>query len=268
MQLDYGPIRSRFCAYAILALQAPIAANAWARDFLIEEVTEYPAPCTKDCHLNTCTSSLYDAMIADSWEGTRFSNGMAWPQDFWDPNRATGGMDNWQADANQVVVFAGHSGAGEIHFAPHEGATSASTFHNMRLSGASDSAGGKAGLAVWLSCRFLAVDVTGDERSVNNLRQQLGFLNIIGIYDNEPRSVYFKTKTQENKDAWLSTMGGPGGEDFVTREAENRKPIVVTKVIADQESTCWSFHDNLSWAQDVMETMPGHARYTCWEWLD
>lgn len=263
-----APSRRRAVACAVAVSQTLLVSNAWANDFLIEEVTEFPAPCNVGGPLNTCTLSLYNALIADSLVGSRFSNGMAWPQDFQDRNRVPGGLDHLFADANPVVVFSGHGRPGTIYFGPHDDVCTADTENNMRLSAASDSAGGKASLAIWLACEVLNVDLVGDEKSINNLRQQLGFLNRIGIDSNEPRDVYVKTKTQANVDAWLSTMGGPGGKNPVTREAENRRPIVVTKTLSTQESACWAIHDSLSWALGSMYVMPGQAEYTCWEWLD
>jgi hypothetical protein len=245
--------------------------NALAsKTYYIDEWVDFPAPgqaCSQN-DLNTVTASLQSAMAADLWSGLRYVDASAWPQDFWEQNRVAGGLDHLYGDTKSVTVYAGHGTPGTIYFGPHNGACTASTGSHMRLGAGPGSTGAATSLAVWLACEIPHVDLLAGETALNNVRQQLGWLNIIPIGDNEPRDVYNKTKTQLNKDAWIWTMNGGGGQNPATGAGENRKPIVVTGTTLATADACWWYHDTQSWAQDVQHIMSGQAGYVCWEWLD
>lgn len=260
------------CMVAAWAALQPLAAmKAWAgKTYFIDEGTDFPAPgqsCQQN-DLNTVTWSLQSAMNADAWSGVRFVNASAWPQDFWEQNRVAGGLDHLYGDTKSVSIYAGHGSPGTIYFSPHNSACTASTFSHMRLGAGTASTGATTALAVWLACEVPHVDFLAGETQLNNVRQQLGWLNIIGIGDNEPRDVYNKTKSQSNKDAWIWTMNGAGGQNPVTRAPENRKPIVVTQTTAGTADACWWYHTRQQWGLDVQDLMSGQGNYVCWEWLD
>ena len=253
------------------ALQPLVSTSALAsKTYYIDEWVDFPAPgmsCWQN-DLNTVTSSLQSAMAADLWSGLRYVDASAWPQDFWEQNRRAGGLDHLYGDTKSVTVYAGHGSPGTIYFGPHAGACTASTWSDMRLGAGPGSTGALTALAVWLACEIPNVNLLGGETALNNVRQQLGWLNIIPIGDNEPRDVYNKTKTQLNKDAWIWTMNGGGGQNPGTGASENRKPIVVSATTLGTADACWWYHDTQSWAQDVQHLMYGQAGYVCWEWLD
>jgi Family of unknown function (DUF6345) len=208
-------------------------------------------------------------MDADAWTGPRYLNGDVFEQDFWDENRVAGGLDHAYADSARVSVYAGHGSPGTVYF-PGNGGTgcTASTSRNLRLGFAPDSAGAQAALAVWLACEVLNVDLLGGENEVANVRQQLGWLNIVSIGDDETRDVYEASKTQGNTGAWLALMAGPGGENPATQALEDRRPIVVTMTDVDNEADCWAHHESQAWGNSVVDPMPGDAVFVCWEQVD
>ena len=256
---------------ALSATLSLLSTNVLAsKTYYIDEWVDFPAPgqtCSQN-DLNTVTASLRSAMDADLWTGVRYVDTSAWPQDFWEQNRVTGGLDHVYGDTKTVTVYAGPGTPGTIYCGPHNDACTASTGSHMRLGAGPGSSGGTTALAVWLACEVPHVDFLAGETALNNVRQQLGWLNIISIGDNEPRDVYNKTKTQANKDAWIWTMNGAGGRNPATGASENRKPVVVTGTTVASADTCWWYHDNQSWGQDRQDLMSGQAAQICWEWLD
>jgi hypothetical protein len=246
-------------AGATLGLTVLCAHASANKTYYIDEWVDFPGSgqsCSQ-ADLNTVTASLRNAMSADGWSGVRYVDNSAWPQDFWDQNRASGGLDHVYGDTKTVTIYAGHGSPGTIYFGPHNSACTASTTSNMRLGAVPGSGGAKTALAVWLACQVPNVDLLGGETSINNVRQQLGWLNNIGIGDDEPRDVYNKTKSQLNKDAWLWTMNGWG-----------RQPIVVSQTTLSTADACWWYHDHQSWGQDVQDLMSAYAGYRCWEWIE
>ena len=239
---------------------------ASAGTFYIDEVYDYPASgaaCSQP-DLNTVTSSLRTAMESSSWTGARYINSSCWPQDFWDRNRNSAGLDHLYSDTKDVSIFAGHGLPGTILFAPHDGSCTAGTGANMRLGGLSNSAGGQTSLAVWLACEVPHVDFLGGGNAINQVRQQLGWLNIISVGDNEPRDVFNATKTQYNRDAWLYRMNGAGGENPTTHAVENRRPVVVTMAQATQEAGCWIFHNYQSWGRNIYDRLTTSPNWGFW----
>lgn len=240
-------------------LMAVNVASAGSKTFYMDEGTRYSdiGMCT-NVDLNTVTASLADAMRADGWTGARYVNDLAWPQDYRDKALDTNGLDAVYGDAASVTVFAGHGNAGLLTFRPRLGVCTAKAGSNMALG--FGSTGGAAAIGIWLSCDMLNSGLL-DESSSNyrrmNIRQSLGWLNTIGIGDDEPRYFYNATRSTSNKDAWLRQMQGDG-----------RQPIVLTATTANGASTCWFFHSRESLGQGAVDHLDGNWAYRCWEWIE
>jgi len=236
----------------------PLAAAAAPLTFFMDEVTSYSdiGICTND-NLNTVTESLASTMRADAWTGARYVNAGAWPQDFRDRALDATGLDDTYGDTKSLTVFAGHGNAGLLTFRPRNGVCTASAGANMALG--YGSTGGASVVGMWLSCDMFATGLLDESWSMYrrmNLRQSLGWLNTIGIGDNEPRDFYNKSKSMANKDAWLQQMAGG-----------TRQPLVLTATTATDANTCWTFHGMESLGRKVVDTLYGSWGYRCWEYI-
>lgn len=253
-------MRTAFKTRAALAacLALPLAAAAAPFTFYMDEVTSYSDLGVCNNHdLNTVTESLANTMRADTWTGSRFVNASAWPQDYRDRSLDSTGLDDSYGDAKSLTVFAGHGNTGLIAFRPRNGVCTANAGTNMALG--YGSTGGQAVIGMWLSCDMFATGLLDESWSMYrrmNLRQSLGWLNTIGIGDNEPRDFYNKSKSMANKDAWLQQMRG-----------NSRQPIVLTATTATDAATCWAFHGSESLGRKIVDTLFGNWGYRCWEYV-
>jgi hypothetical protein len=236
---------------ASMAMAAPLT-------FYMDEVTQYSdvTMCT-NVNLNTVSESLASAMRADGWSGSRYVNAGAWPQDFRDRSLDSGGLDDLYGDSKSVTLFAGHGAAGLLTFRPRSGVCSARANSNMALG--AGSTGGQSAIGIWLSCEMLGSGLLDESTSAYrrmNLRQSLGWINSIGIGDNEARDFYNASKSLSNKDAWLRQMQGNG-----------RQPMALTATTATDAATCWFYHRRESLGQKVVDSLGANWGYRCWEWI-
>lgn len=242
------------CASAVL----PLGASAAPLTFYMDEVTSYSdvTMCT-NANLNTVTDSLASTMRGDSWTGSRYVNSSAWPQDYRDRSLDSNGLDDSYGDASSLTVFAGHGNAGLLAFRPRNSVCTANAGTNMALG--YGSTGALSVIGIWLSCDMFATGLLDESSSLYrrmNLRQSMGWLNTIGIGDNEPRDFYNKSKSMANKDAWLQQMRGSG-----------RQPIVLTATTATDASTCWYYHGAESLGKKIVDKLSGNWGYRCWEYV-
>lgn len=240
------------------SIAMPIAASAAPLTFYMDEVTAYQGlSMCANSNLNTVTASLATAMRSDGWTGSRFVNASAWPQDFRDKLLDSNGLDDSYGDAASLSVFAGHGSPGQLLFQPRNGVCTANAGRNMTLG--PGSTGGNAAVGMWLSCEMLSAGLLDESTSAYrrmNLRQSLGWLNSIGIGDNEPRDFYNRSKSMANKDAWLQQMRGWG-----------RQPIVLTATTARDAGTCWYYHGQQSLGRRAVDKLGGAWGYRCWEFV-
>ena len=253
------PRLARSLVLCCAGLLASSMAAAAPKTFYMDEGTHYSdISMCKNADLNTVTESLAAAMRGDGWTGSRFVNELAWPQDYRDKALDSNGLDNLYGDAASVTVFAGHGNAGLLTFRPRNGTCSASAGSNMALG--SGSTGGNAVVGIWLSCDMFATGLLDEANSSYrrmNIRQSLGWLNTIGIDDDEARDFYNATRSASNKDAWLRQMQGDG-----------RQPLVLTATTASSASTCWFFHGHEALGQGAIDYLSGAWAYRCWEWIE
>lgn len=247
-------------ALASTGLLALPPTQAAPSTFYMDEITQYSdiSMCT-NANVNTVTASLATAMRSDGWTGSRYVNASAWPQDFRDlALDSTNGLDHYYGDASTLSVFAGHGGPGLLTFRPRNGICTTSAGTNMAFG--YGSTGGNTAVGIWLSCEMLGTGLLDESTSAYrrmNIRQSLGWINSIGIGDNEARDFYTATRTISNKDAWLNEMQGNG-----------RKPIVLTATTSSSASTCWFFHERESLGKKVVDHLNGNWAYRCWEWIN
>jgi hypothetical protein len=243
----------------IVGLMAVDAASGAQKTFYMDEGTHYSdVGMCGNIDLNTVTASLANAMRADGWTGSRYVNELAWPQDYRDKTLDSNGLDHLYGDAASLTVFAGHGGAGLLTFRPRLGVCTADAGSNMALGYGSTA--GTATVGMWLSCDMLATGLLDESTSSYrkmNIRQSLGWLNSIGIGDDEPRDFYNATRSTSNADAWLRQMQGYG-----------RQPIVLTATTANNVDTCWFFHGYESLGQGAVDHLSGDWAWRCWEWIE
>ena len=178
-----------FCLTGVLP---PALVFAQSKTFYMDEGTHYSdiSSCNNE-DLNTVTASLVSTMRGDGWTGSRYVNELAWPQDYRDKSLDSNGLDDVYGDAASVTVFAGHGNAGFLTFRPRNGTCTASAGANMALG--NGSTGGAAIVGIWQSCDMFATGLLDEANSLYrrmNIRQSLGWLNTIGIGDDEPREVF------------------------------------------------------------------------------
>jgi hypothetical protein len=248
---------------ALLALVAASDARGQAKTYMIEEHTNYVGNGCPNTNLNTVTSALRDRLNQAGWTGLRYTNALAWPQDWKDTCKS--GYDSSYTDNNTLAVFAGHGSSGTLQHAYIRGGVCNATFQNdMRLG---MMGGKKAAYGMWLSCNALQIV---QNASSQWLRQHFGWLNSIAIGDLEPYYWFDKLDPAgwlqyTNKGSWLNTMKGGG-----------RQPVVVTfsDVSANQ---CWAVHNDANLFYESYRTprpnQPAGCaeqyplNYWCAEWI-
>lgn len=249
---------ARHLAVSIVASTVTAMASAAPLTFFMDEVTQYSdiAMCG-NTDLNTVSESLATTMRDDGWTGARYTNSLAWPQDYRDQALDAAGLDHFYGDAASVTVFAGHGNAGLLTFRPRNGVCTANAGVNMALG--PGSTGGQSVIGVWLSSFMFNTGLLDEPWSTYqrmNLRQSLGWINSPWIGDHEPRDFYNSSRTISNKDAWLRQMQGGG-----------RQPLVLSATTASDAATCWLFHGRQALGQRVVDPLPGNWVYRCWEWI-
>jgi len=258
-------LRSTGSSFATWAVPAALAAgcalwsgSAHAQSFYIDENTSYTnhPPCVNNPDLNTVTASLQTTMVNSGWVGSRFTDQNSWPQDFTEACSSTSygpfGDDGAFADEHVLAVFAGHALPGLVAWGyPHDNVCTRDFKANIRLGQMS---GAQAAAAMWLGCEVLSPTSLPTEGNYEWLRQQFGWVNSIGIDDDEPSEFFNDTAGSTNRDAWLNDMSGSG-----------REPIVVT-YDNYSENNCWIIHYAASLG-DQQYTNPRGAGPSCGEGL-
>src|ERR1700690_1013475 len=65
-----------------------------SQTYYIDEMTNYTNGNACDiANVNTITSSLQSALASDGWGGHRYTESLAWPQDFWESCSTTYGTE-------------------------------------------------------------------------------------------------------------------------------------------------------------------------------
>ena len=206
--------------------------KAFAWNYYIDETTDYTNNgCPNITDVNTITSTLATAIIADGKTGSRYVNASALAADFFESCMNLYGQDSIYADNASLTVFAGHGGPGVLAFSYPSSPNSwcnVDFTNNMRL-GAMN--GAQSGFAMYLGCDALQVPNGLNAANMQWLKQQFGWTNAISIGNNEPRDFYNMTYFSGtiNATAWLDQMDGGG-----------RHPMVLTQ--DNNSANCWASH--------------------------
>jgi len=189
---------------AVLSTAADVEAQP---TYYIDEVTAYRGKgCSNLSNLNTVTASLR-TRLNRARSGRRFTNDLAWPQDFWEACSSTfgsGGLDDLFADAALLSVFAGHGDTGLISFGtPFRGECDVVLATNARLGSMS---GAQSGYSMYLAPCTLKVPSLPNTANFQWLRQQFGYHNSPSIGNNQPREFYDMTSGVVNSLAWRIAM--------------------------------------------------------------
>lgn len=208
--------------------------------YYIDEDTDYSNSNKCDIgDVNDITSSLQAQLVADSWAGLRYSEFSAWPQDFWEASSSvygTSGVDSSYGDAYALSVMAGHGSPHTLYFSNtgnggiYNGDTQCTVdFNNNARMG--KLAGAAAGFGMWLVCESIQTSELSTVWYQHRFQQIAGWMNSIGIGDDEPRDFYLGTGSSTNATAWINQMADA-----------NRQAIIVT--FSDRsQSDCWGIHN-------------------------
>lgn len=233
----------RWLAFGGVAVFIALSTSrAQAAGYYIDESTDFTGNGCPGTDLNNVSKSLEDALIADSYSGSRYLNASAWPQDFIEScnavyrsttNSASLGLDHVYADASQLAVYAGHgidqgtasNGAalrGLMQFGyMKDGACWVSLSNSVRLG---EMAGAQAGYSIFVtSCTMSATFLTSTFTR-QWLNQSLGFHNSPAVGDDQVADFYDETLYASNKDAWLDQL-----EDKPGWLTGSNSPMVASK---------------------------------------
>lgn len=233
-------------AAGLLAATATLARPAHAtKTYYIDEGTDFTGNGCDIADVNEITASLQTALNGDSWSGSRFVNGSAWPQDFWEACSSvygSGGLDSYYGDTGILSVYAGHGSPHTVYFGyAHNSACYTDFSANSRLG---EMSGGGAAFGMWLACEVIQSSELGSNM-YQRLRQQASWQNSIGIGDDEPRDFYNATNTKTNADAWLDQMSS-GGRD-----------AIISTFSSWSVDDCWAVHDSAQLRNDVYNSTMG-----------
>jgi hypothetical protein len=194
--------------FGVIGLAGMLATSAHgARTYFIDQVVNYPTPCTQP-NLFDDTWSLKSRMDAASWTGSKYTDGAAWARDFREScstQFGTSGLDNIYGDASSFTVFSGHGNPAKLYFGVAQNTCTINIDNQVRL-GAMN--GASAAVAMYLSCSTLSKNSSGTplHGGLEWVRQQLGFHDITGDQTAAYGSFFDDTQNKNNSQAWLDRL--------------------------------------------------------------
>lgn len=242
--------RSNARAAAVLAaLSAVLALTSEARalTFWIDESTDFTGNGCDNDDINTVTKSLNSELLNNSWTGSRFVNGNAWPQDFTEScNASLYGAGNDMADTSLLTVYAGHG-----YLEGHKTGIQYGTAHNglcfvtfassrfaavgtMRLGQMNNA---RAGFSAWITSCSMNSNHLAESVNYQWVNQNFGFDNSPAIEAHQPKDWFRAIGSKSNKDAWLEEL-----EDKQGIFTGDNNPIVVS--YSDTSKGCSSMHND------------------------
>src|SRR5262245_10691445 len=113
-------VMKRAIAAGLIGMVTVLASSAAfaTKTYFIDQVINYPAPCTQP-KLFDDTTALKSRMDAAKWTGAKFTDDAVWATDFREAcssNYGAGGQDNLYADSKAVSVFSGHGSPATLFF--------------------------------------------------------------------------------------------------------------------------------------------------------
>lgn len=188
-------------AFAAAALAAAIPALSSGPRYWIDESTDFTGNGCQNTDLNDVTSSLRSRLESDGWDGTRWTNVNAWPEDFIEQN--LGGIDHVAGDDETLTVYAGHGNRALIQFGfQRNGRCTVSFPASTRLG---TQGGDDAVYAMWVTSCTVNLDSLSSHFD-QQIRQTFGYHNSPSVKDNQPREFYKETDGLRNERAWIEEM--------------------------------------------------------------
>lgn len=192
------------CLLGVLVLA--LAAPAWATGptFFIDESTDFTGNGCPNADLNDVTSSLRESLVDEGWTGFRFTNSLAFPQDFIEQTFAgQSGLDGGFGDANTLTVYAGHGNRALLQFGFQRlGRCTLTLDGNARLG---TLAGDDAAYAMWVTSCTVNTDSLARHFD-QAIRQTFGYHNSPPVKDDQPRDFFEETDDIDNAHAWIEEM--------------------------------------------------------------
>jgi hypothetical protein len=173
-----------------------------AQTYYIDQLVNYPAPCTQ-ATLWDDTTALKSRMDAASWTGVKYTDGAAWVKDFREGCSSvygSNGLDGTYGDNKSFTIFSGHGSSGTLYFGTQNDTCSININNQVRLGSMN---GAQAAVAMYISCTTL------HDAGYNEwVQQQLGFFNTVGNNTAAYGSFFDDTWTKSNARAWLDRLSG------------------------------------------------------------
>lgn len=221
--------------------------TAFADGYLIDESTDFTGNGCENDNVNTITSTLRNTLEDNGWDGHRFTNGGAFPQDFVEECSSIfgpGGLDGTIADRKVLAVYAGHGNVGFVQFGfkrngmctvDMDGSSGNVTANGIMKLG--QMSGSQAGFGVWLTSCTLKSGTLPTNANFQWLEQQFGYHNSPSIGNNTPNEWYLDINPKSNKQAWLDAM-----EDKPGLFTGDNSPMVVS--YGSTSTECADTHNN------------------------
>ena len=199
---------NRRMLFGVIGLAGLLASSAHgARTYFIDQVVNYPAPCTQPTLFDD-TWFMKLRMDAASWNGSKYTDGGAWERDFVEScssQYGANGLDNVYGDASSFTVFSGHGSPAKLYFGTTQNTCLINIDTQSRL-GAMN--GSTAAVAMYLSCSTLSKTSAGvpTHGGLEWVRQQLGFHGVTGDQTAAYGSFFDDTQNKNNSQAWLDRL--------------------------------------------------------------
>jgi hypothetical protein len=194
------------CIFFVLVMSCfifthPAIAGLETATYWIDESTDFTGNGCQNDDLNDVTSSLRTELNSNGWNGTRWTNSNAWPEDFIEKN--FGGIDHVASDDKRLSVYAGHGNRALLQFGHKRNNRCVVVLDGDSRHGTQG--GDDASYMMYVtSC---TINKNSFSRHFNQaVRQSFGYHNSPSVKDNQPRNFFRETDDTENFVAWNEEM--------------------------------------------------------------
>ncbi|MGB7291647.1 MAG: DUF6345 domain-containing protein [Thermodesulfobacteriota bacterium] len=179
----------------------PAKAGIESATFWIDESTDFTGNGCQNSDLNDVTSSLRSKLESDGWNGIRWTNVNAWPEDFIEQN--FGGIDHVAGDDKRLSVYAGHGNRALLQFGYKRNNRCVVVLDNDSRMGTQG--GDDASYMMYVTSCTINKDSLSRHFD-QAVRQSFGYHNSPSVKDNQPRDFYRETDDTDNFLAWKQEM--------------------------------------------------------------
>ncbi len=249
--------RCAVMAVALILIALPLAAQ---KTYYLDESTDFSGNGCENADLNTVTASLRDALNANGWSGSRFTNASAWPQDYYESTFAgLSGVDSSFGDNATFTVYAGHGNRALLQFGfmrLNRCTVNLQSQARLGLLG-----GNKAIYAMYVTSCTLHLAELGQNFN-HEIRQQFGYHNSPAVKDDQPRDFFNATNDKTNARAWIDEM-----EDRAGWFTGDNSPLALTHGL-DSSHCAWVRDTAKLRAGSLLSTPPEPWAWFCWIMYD